>query len=321
MSFVDFKSRIARFNRIVEKTDVIDNNEFIKSLKIKESTRDRIRQALNIYLWSSLSGYYSEKSFELSDDMLRDYKDDILALPNITPNGLILPKKDNQLAFNLLCQQVSNSVKELNIDDKIDRIQYPINIRLQRGQRDPAFEKRPRASTKIHTDIWAGDPAGGYLTFLAVLGDPQKVGIRFLHQKNFPEDAVRTLHDYLEGEDICKGAEEICRFTDKGWYISDAYLLHQTTKNDPDAARISIDFRFMPKEKVETDTQEDDFRKPYFIAPEFWHKIGSEKLFSTQEVIEEYRGDKNVSQSAYPVKFNLVDTNEGLNNESFKKTG
>ena len=50
-----------------------------------------------------------------------------------------------------------------------------------------------------------------------------------------------------------------------GWIFIDPYILHQTFKNS-NSVRVSLDFRFIPKEVIDSDTFEDENRKPYILS-------------------------------------------------------
>src|SRR5690606_6759083 len=131
-----------------------------------------------------------------------DYTEEVIGLPNITPNGLVLPKIENQLGFNVVQKEAIAAFDALGLGEHIARVQWPVNIRLQSGTPNPVIDARPRASVKPHSDIWAGDPASGLMCFLAVLGNPECSGIDFIQPKNFPKSFVRPLEDYNEGQEL-----------------------------------------------------------------------------------------------------------------------
>ncbi len=306
--FVALDERVERLGMITQHASVTEDSGLVKLMSITETYRSRIRGALNMLLWSCLTSHFKDKSFILSDDMLRDYEADIVKLPNITPNGLLLPKSENLLAFNLLQKEAIEAFSTLGIGSEIARIQFPINIRVQNGAPDSNIDSRPRASVKPHSDIWAGDPASGILVFLSVLGDPQKAGIDFMMPKTFPLSFVRTLEDYNEGTEIAKDAQTIARFDARGWYFADPYLIHRTTKNSP-GYRISLDFRFIPAARTSSDIDEDETRKPWFIPFSDWCGIGTRKMLVTNERMGDFSSHtkKDAYTIGYPVKLSLID--------------
>lgn len=306
--FVSLDERVDRFDSITRKSPIIENHGLLKVIEISNAHRAKIRSSVNHFLWVCLTRYYPAKEFHLSDDMLRDYETDILGFPNITPNGLVLPKTENQLAYNSLQCDVSSAFRELRIDEFIDRIQFPVNLRLQSGKRNSVIDSRPRSSTKPHTDIWAGDPASGILVFLAVLGDCKKVSLRFSRPKNFPLRYVCTLEDYLHGAPVVEDSIGIpAEFSEKGWFLVDPYVIHQTIKAGS-GTRLSIDFRFIPNRPVNSDTLEDDTRRPYFINPDKWYDLGQGSLITTRESFKN-RGREGRYTIGYPVELEIMALN------------
>lgn len=305
---VSFQERLNRMEALTQTATRLGESSLVQVLAIEEAARERVRTALNIYLWTCLTQAFPEKIFAMTGDMLRDYEADVLSLPNVTPNGLVLPKEENMLAFNLLQREANEAFAALGMNDRIARIQFPLNVRLQSGAPNPQSALRPRASTKPHSDIWAGDPASGILVFLSVLGDPKHSGIRFFEPREFPLSYVRTLEDYNEGAPLIEGARELASFDTSGWFLADPYLIHQTTKNGV-GTRISIDFRFIPKDRVSSDIDEDATRKPFFISAQEWMKLGREKMITPEERMADFSPDrkKDPYTIGYPVKFHLTD--------------
>jgi hypothetical protein len=297
-----------RLECVVAGAPVVNTRPLLPVLAIGDAERQRVRSALNIFLWQCLAQAQSNRAIVLSDDMLRDYGADIAALPNVTPNGLILPKRENLSGFNMVQKEAIGAFDALGISDRIARVQYPVNVRLQSGLPDAAIDRRPRASSKPHSDIWAGDPSSGILVFLSVLGDPIVSGIHFYRPKAFPASFLRPLDDYNEGLPLMGDATEIGRFDESGWFLADSYVLHQTVKAGA-GLRISLDFRFISKERVPSDTDEDATRRPFFISVAEWKRLGSSTLITTQESMHSFdpAGKKGPYTIGYPVKISLID--------------
>lgn len=316
---IEFTEREARLLHLTSSAKRLNKDALLQILAVADTEYQRLRMALNIYLWTCLSEAFPDKSFRLSDDMLRDYEQDIVRMPNVTPNGLVLPKAENMLAFNLLQKETGAAFSKLGMGNDIARIQYPVNVRLQSGRPDAAIDNRPRASVKPHSDIWAGDPASGILVFLSLLGDTKHSGIRFFQPRQFPKSFVRTLEDYNDGAPLMEGAKELARFDESGWFLADPYILHKTTKNGG-GFRISLDFRFIPKTAVSSDTDEDATRKPFFIGFDEWAKLGDSTLIATKERMSGFSADrkKDPYTIGYPVKIFLLDIGQA-NDAQYKK--
>lgn len=295
---INIEDRRKRMQSLFENLDCPQDKNLIKVGPIDHKSFNNLKNAVMYYFWDCITSSYEEINIKINDNFYEEYKNEIKNLPNITPNGLVVPKKENLMSFNKLQKVIFKEFEKNNINEKIDRVQFPINVRLQSGSF--ISEGRPRASTKKHTDIWAGDPSGAIIVFLHIYGDYKKIGIDFFETKEFPEDLVRTLDDYDYGNKQIEEIQELhLKYDDSGWIFVDPFLLHQTYKNSDDI-RISLDFRFIPKTKVASDTYEDENRKPYFISVKEWKKFGDTKILSTkQELFGEFKNN-NYTRS-YPV--------------------
>lgn len=281
--FLDMQERVGRLNHITAAATIKEDHGLLKTFPISDLKHGRLIFALNYYLYVNLINWYENKKFNFSNNMISDYPQEILNLPNITPNGLILPKVENSIAYNFLHHEFALAFNELGIGDEIESIQFPINIRIKDGTPDPVVDQRPLSSTKPHTDIWAGDSAGAMLVFLSLLGDAEKAGIDFLYAKQFPKNFACPLKDYDSGQDVVKYAEKLpAKFCNGEWFMIDSYLLHQTIKNGA-GLRISIDIRFMPKKVVSSDTKGAQERIQFFCNYEKWSQIGTHYWVSTNE--------------------------------------
>src|SRR5579862_3748531 len=137
---VSLEERESRFSKITTNTTVLDNFGLLKTIGIDQEDLNRIEMALTGYLYANLVAAHGQNSFEFSIRLLKNYAEDILALPNITPNGLVLPKKENCAAYNELHREFARAFSKTKMGDHIDRIQYPINIRLQNGMPNPVID-------------------------------------------------------------------------------------------------------------------------------------------------------------------------------------
>jgi hypothetical protein len=299
---IDLDKRQKRMRDLLSKNKIAINDGLLSKIKLSSRKSELIKDYLKLFLIENLKAHYPEKDFNFSEDILNSFSVEIQNLPNITPNGLILPKRENIISYNLFHSLVANQFKEIGIWDEIEKIQYPINIRLQVGP-DAVKDARPRSSTKPHCDIWAGDT--GFSVFLAILGDTTKSGIEFYMPKQFDEQYAKILDDFSLGGPIMEGAVELDKFDSSGWFIADSHLLHKTIKKEG-GIRISIDFRFIPKNKLETDFQEDAGRSRYFINKDVWVQIGKDKLLHTSDCFNTIRQGQEKYTTGYPVDIHLI---------------
>jgi hypothetical protein len=305
---MDLNERSARLDAIIEGLSVDLNLPLVKRFDCAGHWHQRIVDACNVYLWSSLNSYFSGKAFTLASDMLQAYPEDLMALPNITPNGLVLPKQQNLFAYNLLHWAVAGALEEMAFYKHFKALQFPINIRLVNGKPDPALDARPRASTKWHMDLWAGDPPASFVMALPVLGNFD-AGIRFAHTEDCPPSLFKVLDDYDLGQPAMENAEVSSQaFKEKKWIFFDAYALHQTVKPG-DGARLSLEFRVIPHGSLPSDTIGGEHSSRIFVDPDEWKAVGRSKFLSTEENIENYTGDTDRPTQSYEVSFSIADLN------------
>jgi hypothetical protein len=284
---VDLDERVERFDALAAGLNIAEDYGLLKTLSLTAIQRSRLTTALNYYLYASLCAWYENEDIKFSENILAEHAQNIMNLPNITPNGLVLPKKENCAAYNALHREFVNIFHDIHIGEHIEIIQYPINIRLQSGTPNAVLDSRPRSSVKPHTDIWAGDPASGMVVFLSLLGDPDRAGIRFMRPAVFPVSFVMPLEDFDLGKPVIETAEELpCLLENGKFFIMDPYMIHRTTKLGP-ALRVSLDFRFIPKKQVISDKMVDMERSPYFISFQEWSRIGTDSWMSSPESIKD----------------------------------
>ena len=79
-------------------------------------------------------------------------------IPNYTPGGMLAPKREHTLEFNLLHRSVAAAFSDYGIEGHVDGIDLPINVRMVYGDADATRLNAPFSSSKIHSDVWAGVP-------------------------------------------------------------------------------------------------------------------------------------------------------------------
>lgn len=296
--------RMDRLSAIVGNHSLTDDLPLLKVLPLSEAALGRLQCTVNYYLWTSLSSYFPTKQFRMECDLLEAYASDVMALPNITPNGLMLPKKENLLAYNEIHRQVASVFTQLNIESHVESIHAPINIRIVDGTADPVKAARPRAATKPHSDIWAGESASAIMIFIPLLGDATKANVRFMEPLEFPERFARPLDDFDEGRELVTRAVSYDAALTPGYiYLCDPFLLHQTVKRGP-GLRLSLDFRFIAREKLQSDHHDGRSRMANYLRLDEWCGFGVDRLVTTEARLEPFKGDDNVRDSyAAPYKF------------------
>jgi hypothetical protein len=280
--------RSRRLARIVRGTQLRDDTRLVKVVQLSPGRLSRLQGAAAAYVWHSLSQAYPTREFVLSPDVLEAYADDVVALPNRTPNGVLLPRRETFLAFNLVQQAMVATLVDLGIAPRFSACQMPCNVRIASGIRDVVADQRPYASAKVHADLWYGEPLAAILMNVPLLGDPASVGLDFFEVDAFPTSLMRILGDYEEGRALAEGARRLpIEFAQGGLYVSDALALHQTTKRGP-GIRLSLDFRCIARDLL----PEEDDGKPLhkrYVDPATWKRSGSTLVLGDGDPIDAFQ--------------------------------
>jgi hypothetical protein len=285
----DWTERGKRLARIVKQAPLAADFQLLKVIRMPETIRHRLQTAVLIYLWHSLSCAYPSRSFALEPAILDEHAGGILALPNRTPNGVIIPRRDTCASFNLVHQGLVAMVEAAGLLASFVRLQMPCNLRVIGGVPDPAADGRSYSSAKMHTDVWNGEPVSTVLFNIPVLGDPRAVDLRFFEPRIFPEPLRRTIADYALGADVIASVAEYPVPFDLGCiYLSDALSLHQTVRRKP-GLRVSLDFRGIARELLPGETADPGASKAIYVSPELWRAAGTTAMLASGEPIDGFQ--------------------------------
>jgi hypothetical protein len=168
-------------------------------------------------------------------------------------------------------------------------LQIPCNVRLVEGTPDEQTDARSYSSTKIHTDVWNGEPISSILFNIPVLGDTEAVDLRFFEPRSFPEALRVPLQDYRLGEPVASSATEYpAPFEMGGMYISDSLSLHRTVKRGA-RLRVSLDFRAIARELLPGETPESSDSHATYVAPAAWRDCGSAVILGSGEPVDGFQ--------------------------------
>lgn len=242
-----------------------------------------------VYIWHTLSRAHPERAFVPGHSMLADYASEILALPNRTPNGVLLPRRDTFQSFNLIHQALADVIDVAGLLMSFSFFQIPCNVRIVDGAPDPEADARSYSSAKMHTDVWNKEPTSSILFNIPVLGDPKAVDLRFYEPREFPEELRKGLDDYALGTAVTASAVEYPAKFEMGYmYISDALALHQTMRVRP-TLRVSLDFRTIARELLEGKSADHSASHAVYERPEAWRAGGSTIVLGSGEPLDAFQ--------------------------------
>lgn len=297
----NFVDRVTRLHEIVKYLPVTRSFPLLVEVRLDANLYSRLAFYITHYILSSLSAAGADVNFScIGENILDACYQDIASLPNITPNGSIIAKKEIALEFNMAHRSISRIFKSFNIDHYVESIHLPAGIRIVDGKEDQIKDSRPYSSTKLHTDLWSGDPLRSIVVFIPVLGDASSTSLEFYEpQEADMNELMRILPDYNVGAKMMQNAKKYsCEFVKGFAYIGDSLILHRTIKRGG-GLRVSVNFRFVPKNIVASDAMQ--YVEPgmnwqrYFVPIGEWHSVGDSVLLVPQEAFEEaakkFRGE------------------------------
>lgn len=228
-------------------------------------------------------------------------------LANLTPNGVLLPKREYTAEYNLLHKAVADVLQPLLPEALIKSAQSLMMFRIVEGSSDDHRDRRPYATSKVHSDIWAGDPLDAVTLIIPIFGDPANITVKFFEMPiELEHEYMKPLADY----DQASGIPNLKAYDDLTMsigsiYFFDARLLHQTARLRP-GFRVSLDFRIRrrlpPECNVPHDTEEYGSRQR---NPEIdyatWRAIGRERLVVIPESCEEARAKHGAAANTTPL--------------------
>lgn len=286
---LDLDARAKRLGRIVAQADVAADYPLLKVVRIAPPAFTRLEAAVAAYIWHSLSRAYPDRSFALGNSVLTEHASEIRALPNRTPNGVLLPRRETFQSFNLIHQALADVVEGSGLLGAFSFIQIPCNVRIVNGAPDPVADARSYASSKMHTDVWNGEPLSSVLFNIPVLGDPKAVDLRFYEPRTFPAEMRRLLGDYTLGKAVTESAVEYpAKFEMGHMYISDALSLHQTMRIRP-TLRVSLDFRTIARELVANESPDHSESRAVYVRPDAWRAGGSTTILASGEPLNAFQ--------------------------------
>jgi hypothetical protein len=282
-----FLDRAARLHSVLSTTTPLAAYPLLMEAPFPQHLFTALALAVKQYIYLALSVAFPDESFDLDADLLIAYKRQILALPNITPNGLLLPKRETYLGYNLLHRHLVPIIRTFGFEPHVRSIHLPVNVRIVHGVPAPKIDSRPRASVKPHSDVWAGEPTNAIMIFLPVFGDLNRVGIDFFEPPEAFARYIRPLDNFDEGAHLLAGATQYdCRLRAGCAYFIDPYTLHRTVKQR-DALRLSIDFRFLPHEWLASDVAFATERKENYVSLQEWYEVGEKQLLVSDSALDE----------------------------------
>jgi hypothetical protein len=132
----------------------------------------------------------------------------------------------------------------LQLHKRMLGVEYPINVRVVHGTPIKAYSLKKYATTNIHTDLWAGEPADSMQIIIPILGDVKSTRCQWYEPSvEHYEQCVCTSQDYPSALSKLGQLRKISHSFEVGkLYFFDSALPHQTIQKEG-GIRLSLDFR------------------------------------------------------------------------------
>lgn len=228
-------------NSLKKKKIKYKKNLLLYEISIFKKDLLKLQKLVKNYIKISIEQFYKIKLNE-KQNFLKKFKSLILNIPNITPNGVIMPKKENIKSYYKLQNFIFNLCSKYCLTKITDKIEL-CEVRLMRSNKFNYDNNRSYSSSKIHSDTWSGNPCDSKVV-LFIDGDknntieflrPKKIDKSFFNKKKNYESAIKKY-----------GFKKIKDLNHKRLTIFDQACLHRT-KNKNTNLRLSVDFGIILK--------------------------------------------------------------------------
>ena len=240
---MSLEQRMANFDQMAKRFPATRPAPLIA---VYRPSAERFRQ-IQVAAATYMSKCLGEERFVLDeDDLLAEFQKKAGAIPNITPNGMIVPKRHLILEYNALVRAFVNIINELNIQPFISSWHIPLNLRIKFGTVNEENLKRHHPTEDVHTDSWAGESAESVTTMLFIFGDVARNHVRYYDPPaHFREEWLGALPTYRHGAEIASQYRLLDFVPLKGELVlADFATLHSSTLLPGASSRVSIDTTF-----------------------------------------------------------------------------
>jgi len=190
-------TRVADFDVLAARFACARPSPLVCLHAIPEARWQRLRLAAFVYVSKCLPGAPVILDEDELMDALRRHRG---AVPNITPNGMIVPKRHTILEFNVLARAFADVVAGLGIDDLVHAWHVPMNLRVKFDAVDEANQGRAHQTELPHSDAWVGTASDSVLAHVPLFGDLERNHLTFYEPPaDFSEDWLAPLPTFADG--------------------------------------------------------------------------------------------------------------------------
>jgi hypothetical protein len=289
--------REARFQSLTSKFECKLVSGLIAAHKIKPHLLEKIQVAASNYMMKCFSKpeAITKSLVANSDSLLMEFGNQMSQIKNVTPNGLIVPKRETILEYNAFVSAFAEIIDSLNIVDFIDCWLYPPSLRFKSALFESDLLKRNYQSEHRHSEAWIPINTSKCISvFIPILGDAEKNGVEFFTPpKDFDESWLTPQSSYKAGEEIADRFSRLeMPYRIGELYLADAATLHVTSRKPGSGPRASIDINFLPKGASSEADRANLRDRP---QPQTLSQVGKTKLFVFFDSVNEFIDTKGAT--------------------------
>ena len=284
---MSLEKRIKGFDNLGSRFEHQRLDKVLLEYTIPAELFSKLQAAVSMYVSKCLPG----NQFTLEEgDLLRRLEDQYGEVPNITPNGMIVPKKHLVVEYNLVVNAFAEVINSCNMSDLISSWHVPLNLRVKFGKVNESNLGRHHPTEHAHSDSWAGESSESVTTHIPIFGDFERNHLTFFSPPdNFEEEWLGALPSYKDGENIAARYEHLNVVPRKGHlYFHDFSGLHSSYRLPDAGARITIDTTFVLKRPEPILGTEHPWRENERATHEVFTSLGAKKLFYFPDTNEEF---------------------------------
>ncbi|MDO8461243.1 MAG: hypothetical protein Q7S98_00115 [Deltaproteobacteria bacterium] len=252
----DLQTRFEAFDELSHRTPCERPSKLISTFKIEPTLWEHLKHAAALYVSKCLPG---NKLILDEHELLANCVKHEQEIKNLTPNGMLVPKRHTILEYNALVQAYAAIIRSLKIDDLIVSWHVPLNLRIKFGEVNQANLKRHHPTEDIHSDSWAGESSESVTTQLPLFGDTERNFVDFYEPpSDFQDDWLKPLPSYAAGAAIAAKYKKLGgNYYRKGFIaLADFATLHSSHREPGSEPRASIDTTFVLKKKLKPGEKE-----------------------------------------------------------------
>lgn len=235
---MSLKVRRIFFKKLASRLNCKKINDLMLEIKIEDKLFKNLYNATFNYVTKCFGTKKIIKSEKEIFDFIKKNK-----IKNITPNGMIVPKKEVCLEFNLVVRSYIEILESLKIQDLIESFHFPLNIRFKEGKVKDSNLRRRHPTEFFHSDTWTGAMPNWIASHLYLMGDLGRNNIRYAYPPiDFSEEWLKPIEKAKDGQKFAKKFKIINFKPKKGTFIfADATIIHHSARKKNCGERISLD--------------------------------------------------------------------------------